>query len=76
MLFISVAIVTGQLITPKQTKTTQILIADTSELLSLIQKRHERRVVSNKNIFIQIIQSFIEFFLEFLRADFFVIKIT
>ncbi len=75
-LFRTVAAVTSQSMSPTEEKARQILVVGTSDTRSLNQKRQARGAVSNKSIYEDVSNCFIDALPEFLRADALAKKVT
>ncbi len=76
MLFLTVASVTPQLISPTEERIRQILVVGTSDSQSSNQKRQARRAVSNKSIYYNLSKCMIDTLPKFLRADSLAKKVT
>ncbi len=76
MVFVTVATVTSQLMSPAEKKDRQILVVGTSDSRSSNQKKHEYGAVSNKFIYEDIFKSLIGALQEFLQAHPLAKKVT
>ncbi len=76
MLFLTVASVTSQSMSPTEERVRQILVAGTSDSWSLNQKRQDREAISNERIYEDVSKFLIDALPNILRADPLAMKIT
>ncbi len=76
MLFLTVAAVTSQPMSPTEEKARQIPLVGTSDSRSLNERRLVRRAVSKKTLYEDVPKSLIDALPEFLRADPLAKKVT
>ncbi len=76
MLFLTIATVTSQPMSPTEEKARQILVGSTSDSRSSNQRRQARGAVSNESLYEDVSKFLIDVLPEFLRADPLTKKIT